>query len=332
MAELQLKSHRFRAEREADWRRLESLLNRVERGGARKLNRDELVEMPALYRQALSSLSMARAISLDQGLIVYLESLCTRAYFFVYGTRARPLERLAGFFTDEWPRAVQALWRETLVSGALMTLGAVGAFILVSRDPDWFYGFIPEALAGGRDPTATTAFLHDTLYQKTSAHDALGALATFLFTHNSQIALFAFALGFALCLPTAGLMIFNGCMLGAFLALFGGRGLGFQATGWLMIHGVTELFAVTLAGAAGFSVGWAVAFPGERTRVDAAADAGRRGALVMGGVVVMLFFAGLLEGYARQLIQNDVVRLSIAAATALVWGLYFYWPRARRPA
>ena len=64
MAELQLKSHRFRAEREADWRRLESLLNRVERGGARKLNRDELVEMPALYRQALSSLSMARAISL----------------------------------------------------------------------------------------------------------------------------------------------------------------------------------------------------------------------------------------------------------------------------
>jgi uncharacterized membrane protein SpoIIM required for sporulation len=332
MAELQLKSHRFRAEREADWRRLEALLSRVEKGGARKLNRDELVEMPVLYRQALSSLSMARAISLDAGLIVYLESLCTRAYFFVYGTRSRPLERLAGFFVHEWPRAVQGLWRETLVSALLMAAGAVGAFTLVRRDPDWFYGFIPEALASGRDPTASTAFLRDTLYHRASAHETLSTLAAFLFTHNSQIAIFAFALGFALCLPTAGLMIYNGCMLGAFLALFASRGLEFQAAGWLMIHGVTELFAVTLAGAAGFSIGWAVAFPGERNRIDAAADAGRRGATVMAGVVVMLLVAGLLEGFARQLIQNDLVRLSIAGASALVWGLYFYWPRRGRPA
>jgi uncharacterized membrane protein SpoIIM required for sporulation len=332
MAELQLKSHRFRAEREADWRRLESLLSRIEKGGARQLNRDELVEMPVLYRQALSSLSMARAISLDQGLIGYLESLCTRAYFFVYGTRSRPLERLAGFFLYEWPRAVQALWRETAVSAFLMVTGAVGAFLLVTRDPDWFYGFIPQALAAGRDPTATTQALRDTLYEKATAHEALSVLAAFLFTHNSQIALFAFALGFALCLPTAGLMMFNGAMLGAFLALFASRGLALQATGWMMIHGVTEMFAVTLAGAAGFSIGWAVAFPGERTRVDAAADAGRQGAAAMGGVVVMLFVAGLLEGFARQLIQNDGVRLSIAAASALAWGLYFYLPRRPRPA
>jgi uncharacterized membrane protein SpoIIM required for sporulation len=332
MAELQLKSHRFRAEREADWRRLETLLFRVEKGGARKLNRDELVEMPVLYRQALSSLSMARAISLDQGLIAYLESLCTRAYFFVYGTRSRPLERIAGFFAYEWPRAVQGLWRETLASGALMIAGTIGAYILVSRDADWFYGFIPQALASGRAPTATTKFLHDTLYQASDVHQTLSTLAAFLFTHNAQIAIFAFALGFALCLPTAGLMVFNGCMLGAFLALFASRGLALQATGWLMIHGVTELFAVTLAGAAGFSIGWAVAFPGERTRVDAAADAGRRGATVMAGVIVMLFVAGLLEGFARQLIRDDIARLSIAAASALAWGLYLYLPRRARPA
>ena len=55
---------------------------------------------------------------------------------------------------------------------------------------------------------------------------------------------------------------------------------------------------------------------------------GRRGALVMVGVVVMLFVAGLLEGFARQLIQDTGARLTIAAATALLWGLYFY---VRRP-
>lgn len=331
MAELQLKSHRFRAEREADWRRLETLLARVEKGGARKLNRDELVEMPVLYRQALSSLSVARAISLDQGLVGYLESLCTRAYFFIYGARSRPIERLAGFFVRDWPRAVRALWRETLISGGLLVLGTVVAYVLVRRDPDWFYGFVPQPLADGRDPAASTAFLKSTLYHpKLNAHEGFAVLAAFLFKNNAQVALFAFALGFALCVPTAALVLYNGCTLGAFLALFASRGLALPVIGWLFIHGVTELFAVTLAGAAGLSIGWAVAFPGERHRVDAAAEAGRKAALVMGGVVVMLFVAGLLEGFARQMIQLDVARLAIAAASAAIWGVYFYGPLGRR--
>jgi uncharacterized membrane protein SpoIIM required for sporulation len=327
MAELQLKSHRFRAEREADWRRLETLLARVEKGGARRLSKDELVEMPALYRQALSSLSVARAISLDAQLVAYLESLCTRAYFFVYGVRSKPLERLAQFFARDWPAAVRSLWRETLVSGGLLVLGAVLAYVLVARDPDWFFGFVPKELVEGRDPVASTQALRETLYPKLNGHEGLSVMATFLFTHNAQVALFAFALGFALCLPTAALMLSSGAMMGAFLELFASRGLGVNVVGWLFIHGVTELFAVTLAGAAGFHIGWAVAFPGERRRVDAAVDAGRAAAAVMGGVVVMLFVAGLLEGFARQLVQNDIARLSIAAASAVVWGAYFYWPR-----
>ena len=34
--------------------------------------------------------------------------------------------------------------------------------------------------------------------------------------------------------------------------------------GWLIIHGSTEIFAIVLAGAAGFRIGWSVVFPGER--------------------------------------------------------------------
>jgi uncharacterized membrane protein SpoIIM required for sporulation len=329
MAELQLKSHRFRAEREADWRKLERLLDKAEKEGAAKLRRDDLLAIPLLYRQALSSLSVARSISLDRSLTDYLESLCTRAYFFVYGTRARLPERIAGFFLRDWPLAVQALWRETLAAGGLMLLGTIVAFMLVQADPGWFHGFVPGELGQGRDPTASTEGLRATLYAEGSRQQGLTAFAAFLFTHNAQVALFAFALGFALCLPTAGLMVFNGCMLGAFLALFASRGLLFEAGGWLMIHGVTELYAVTLAGAAGFSIGWSVAFPGERSRVDAAAHAGRRAATAMAGVVVMLCVAGLLEGFGRQLIQNDVARYAIAGASGVAWLAYFYWPRRK---
>lgn len=327
MAELHLKSWRFRAEREADWRRLETLLAKAEAGGASKLRRDELLEMPVLYRQALSSLSVARSISLDQSLTLYLESLCTRAYFIVYGARTRLPDRLAQFFARDWPAAVRSLWRETLVSFVLSTVAAVVAYVLVRRDPDWFHSFVEPGLASGRDPTATTASLRDTLYHQGAASEGLSVFATFLFTHNAQIALFAFALGFLLCLPTAALLVMNGGMFGAFLALFVMRGLGVEAGGWLMIHGTTELFAIVLAGAAGFSIGWSVCFPGERTRLDAAAEAGRRAATAMLGVVVMLLVAGLLEGFGRQLIQNDAARYAIATGMLLAWLAYFYWPR-----
>ncbi|HEX3700572.1 MAG TPA: stage II sporulation protein M [Phenylobacterium sp.] len=333
MAELQLKSARFRAEREADWRRLETLLNRAQGGRAAKLKPQELLEIPVLYRQALSSLSVARSISLDRSLVDYLEGLGARAYFVVYGTRTRPFERVGRFFAYDWPMAVRSLWRETLVGALIGAVAAVVAYILVRQDSDWFYGFMPQAMAGGRDPTASTAFLRGTLYGEGghAAKAGLELLATFLFTHNAQISLFAFALGFALCLPTAALLAYNGATLGAFLALFAERGLAFQATGWLMIHGVTELFAVTLAGSAGLSIGWAVSFPGERSRVEAAAHAGRRGASVMAGVVVMLFVAALLEGFARQLITSDAARYAIAATSAVLWATYFYWPRRSRP-
>lgn len=332
MAELQLKSARFRAEREADWRRLETLLTKAEKGGADKLRRDEILEIPLLYRQALSSLSVARSISLDQSLTGYLESLCTRSYLFVYGARTRLPQRLAKFFRQDWPQSVQALWRETLVATVIAVVCTAVGYLLVQRDPDWFYSFMDPAMASGRDPMATTAFLRSTLYDKPdSAIEGLSALASFLFTHNAQISIFCFALGFAFCLPTAALLAMNFGSLGAFVALFAMRGLGFEAVGWLSIHGTTELFAIILASAAGFSIGWAVAFPGERSRVDAAAEAGRRGATAMAGVVVMLLVAGLLEGYGRQLVQRDLARYAVGGAMLVLWLSYFYWPRRITP-
>ena len=323
---LNVSSHRFREARAGDWERLEVLLNRIEGGKAGSLREDDLFELPVLYRATLSSLSVARETSLDQDLIDYLETLSARAYFFVYGSRATVQEKLAAFFRHDWPNAVRGLWRETLASAALMLLGVLVAFWLVNHEPQWFYAFVQGDMSGGRDPAASAESLRKTLDGADDA-DGLSVFATFLFTHNAQVALIAFALGFALCVPTSLLILYNGAMLGAMIAVFASKGLGIEFGGWLAIHGVTELFAVTLAGAAGLRIGWAVAFPGDQRRLDAAAEAGRTAGLAMGGVVVMLFFAGLLEGFGRQLIVPTAARYAVAAVTAVVWGLYFYAPR-----
>jgi uncharacterized membrane protein SpoIIM required for sporulation len=322
MKTLTLKSHRFRAEREAAWKELEGLLNRFEKGRAAQLSDEEIIALPVLYRAALSSLSVARAISLDQSLIAYLESLSTRAYFCVYGTRARIGERIARFFAYGWRDAVRSIWIETQVSAGLTLLGVVVAFVMTRSGSDWFYAFIPPELAQGRDPTASTADLQHAIFSST--HDGLAVFATFLFSHNTEVAFLAFALGFACCLPTAFLMFLNGATLGALLALYVEHGLGLEFGGWVLIHGVTELFAVTLAGAAGFKLGWALAFPGSLSRADALASAGRTAAVVMAGVVIMLAAAGLLEGFARQLVTATPIRYAVAFATGAFWLSFFY--------
>jgi uncharacterized membrane protein SpoIIM required for sporulation len=326
---LELRSHRFRAEREADWRRLESLLSRAEVGRLGGFTDAELLELPLLYRSAVSSLSVARAIALEAALIAYLEALATRAYFFVYGARGRLHERLRVFFLRDWPAAVRALWRETALAVAITVLAAVVGYALVSSDPDWYGSILPAQLAHGRDPAASTETLRQALYGGDDSK-FLSAFATFLFTHNAQVSLLAFALGFAFGLPAAVMMGANGLVLGAMLALYASRGLGFQLGGWLAIHGATELFATVLAGAAGMRIGWAVAFPGERTRLEAAAMAGRTAGTVMAGVLVMLVFAGVLEGVARQLIKADLVRWAIGAFSLALWLAYFYLPSERR--
>lgn len=327
-ASLEVSGARFRAARERDWRQLEYLLGEIERGAAAQLADEDLFELPVLYRATLSSLSVARETSLDADLVAYLESLSTRAYFILYGVHAPFHRRVAAFFATDLPAAVRAIWAETLVAVGVMLVGAIAAYLLVRSDPSWFYAIIPSDLASGRDPSASAEELRKALYHE---GELLGIFATFLFTHNAQVAILSFSLGFAFGLPTILLMLYNGCMLGAFLAVHAAKGLGLEAAAWLSIHGTTELFAICLAGAAGLRIGMATAFPGRATRMASAIAAGRTAAFVMLGVVAMLAVAGLLEGFGRQLIRDDVTRAVIGGTALAIWLIYFYVPVRAKP-
>ncbi len=324
MSDGDLRSLRFRREREVTWRLLETILERVEKNSVNSLSRDELLEAPALYRATLSSLSVARATSLDQALITYLESLCTRAYFFVYGPRTTLLAQASSFFARDWPAAVRAQVWPTFSAALILIVAGVCAFLLVQTDPAYFYSFVPADLAGERQPGASAEALRATLYQDVDAREALGVFAAFLFNNNATVALLAFALGIALCVPSVALIAMNGCTIGAMIAVFASQGLTREFAAWLSVHGVTEILAIVLAGGAGLKIGWAAAFPGGQTRLEAVEAAGRQGGVVMIGVILMLAAASLLEGFARQLVQDEAARWGIAAFTAVAWGVYFY--------
>lgn len=319
--EFTLKSAQFRQEREQAWRELEELLARIEKSGPRSLTAPELNRLPTLYRSAVSSLSVATAISLDRNLLEYLTALVGRAYIAVYGTKRRAGEAIADFFRVHFPHAVRRYLLFVAASVAILALGVVTGRQMTLADPGRYYSFVDEGLAGGRNPAASTQELREVLYSRGDGF--LSVFATFLFTHNAKIGMLCFALGFAAGLPVLFLLFTNGLMLGAFSALYESRGLGLEFWGWVMPHGVTELGAVCLCGAGGMVLGAALVFPGRQTRLHNLAREGRRAALLAAGSVAMFLLAGLIEGYFRQLVQDLAIRWLVAGGTLVFWTWYF---------
>lgn len=310
------KSVEFRRQREAEWRELAQMVDRVLKKGLGTLGEDELERLPRLYRAAAMSLAVARRTALDRALIAYLEALAARSYLAIYGTRRTRRGALFDAFLHVFPSRVRSMKWELAASFGVTALGTVVAFVLVLADPSWYFAFVDPALASGRDPSASTEDLRAVLYDG-QGHEGLSFFASFLFVHNAGIGITAFALGFAAGVPTAYLLFTNGLMLGAFLALYTSRGLAYELVGWLLPHGIPEIGAVILCGAAGFHLARAMIFPGQKTIRRALGEAGRRTAMVVIGSVVLFAAAGVVEGIFRQMVTAETIRYSLAAFNAL---------------
>ncbi|SFF79619.1 Uncharacterized membrane protein SpoIIM, required for sporulation [Novosphingobium sp. CF614] len=318
-----LRSDRFRLDREADWKRLEAIVTRMEKGRLRGVSDEDLLALPGLYRTVASSLSIARETSLDAATLAYLEALVQRAWFIVYGPRSSLWEWLRGFLGGGWSAAVRAIWLDVVIALAVMVAGTVVGWLLVSHDPEWYFSLVGRGMAGDRVPGASVQELHGTLFGL-SKENGMSVFAAQLFSNNAQVAILAFALGFAFGVPSLLLLVQNLAVLGAMAWLYHGAGLTLDFAGWIAVHGTTELFAILLAGAAGLHIGRSLAFPGNRPVLQAAAEAGRRAALVMTGVVLMLVIAALLEGFARQLVDQTFGRLVIGGFMLALWSAYFF--------
>lgn len=321
---MKLRSYQFRKEREQSWEELEYLVEKGEKHGLASLSHDDLFRLPILYRAVLSSLSVSRAISLETNVVSYLEGLSSRAYFLLYGVRGKPGAQIWTFLVYTFPEAVRRAFPLILLAAMAMMLGVFTGFYLTNLNPDWFFTFVDQTAASGRTPTASTEELRSTIFnEEESGQGALSIFSTFLFTHNARVGMLAFALGFAFGLPTLILLFINGAMLGAFVALFESRGLGVDFMGWIFVHGSTELLAIILCGAAGLILARAVIFPSNLTRREALFRRGREASVIVIGAVILFLVAGLLEGYARQLVQQTEIRYAIGGTALFIWFVYF---------
>ncbi len=329
----QLSTTEFRRRREDDWKDLENLCLRFEKNGWKRIPAKELENFGALYRRTAAHLAQVRNRPKEKRLEGMLNQLLTRAHGHLYRPTTNGFwARLGHYLLHGFPEAVQHFPRHILLSALLLVGGFFISWLAVNQNPDLYYATVP--IGELRSPGASPLELQESL---TAGRDSSTGSKTvffgFLWQHNVKISLLAFALGVLAGIPTALLIFYNGMLLGAMTSVFQSAGLGTAWWAWIAGHGVTELTAIVFAGGAGFVLGEAVLWPKNRSRAEALNRAAKPALAVVGGTVMMLFVAALLEAFFRQSEASNTVRFLVAGISALLWLAYFGvmpWLKARR--
>lgn len=217
------------------------------------------------------------------------------------------------FFALTFPGAVWRGRRFVAVAAALFVLPAlaVGAWI----------GTSDAALEATAPPEVREAYLEEDFEDYYSSEPA-AQFATSVTVNNIRVAILAFAAGIALCLGAAWVLVFNGANVGVAGGLFVAAGEAPRFFGLILPHGLLELTAVVVAGAAGIQMGWAIIAPGDRTRPAALAEEGRRAVVIVLGLFVAFVVAGAIEGFVTGSGLSTTVRVGIGVAVELAFVLY----------
>ena len=253
---------RFITTNQASWMRLEQL---TAMAGSARLGPAEVDEFVQLYQRASTHLSHARTQRADPTLVTRLTRLVADARGVLYGTRSRSLAGFVRFFTTSFPAAVWHARRFVVASALLLFVPAILMGSWLARSDAALEASAPDAL---REAYVEEDF--ESYYSSAPASQ----FATQVTVNNIQVGFLAFALGILLCVPTAYVLAFNGANVGWAAGLFAAVGQQAKFYGLILPHGLLELSAIVVAGAAGLAVGWAIVDPGDRPRTASPRRAG----------------------------------------------------------
>jgi uncharacterized membrane protein SpoIIM required for sporulation len=308
----------FVARRSDTWQRLDALLKRIERSGVRTLSPDEIFELGRLYRATTSDLAYAGGRGFDHSLLEYLNRTVARAHAYVYARAPESsMRRIADFYARVFPQEFRRSLPYVAICTAITLTCAVVAYVLVRGHPADAYALLPKVLVSEKIRTS----LHDSNFAiDRSSAPAMSAL---IISNNVKVAIIAFAGSITLGALTVYIIATNGLMLGGIGALYTNAGFGNDFWATIAPHGIIELTAIQIAGAAGLLIAAAVIDPGRRRRRDLIVENARRAGTLIVGVASMLIVAGTIEAFISPQRWPAPVRIAIGLATAAALILYF---------
>lgn len=263
------------------WRRLDELARRRTLTGAES---DELVR---LYQEVATHLSLVRSAAPDPALVSQLSQGLARARSTISGAHEPAWSDLTRFLVLALPAALYRIrWWTVGVTLVCVAIALVsGVHVYTS----------PEAQAAMGTPAELERYAEQEFANYYSANPGQ-SFAAQVWTNNAWIAAQCVAFGISGIWP-ALVLVQNAVYVGSaggVMALHDGLGVFFQL---ILPHGLMELTAIFVAGAAGLRIFWTVVDPGGRPRSRALAAEGRSLFTVALGLVGVLAVSGLVEGF-----------------------------------
>ena len=303
---------RYLTTNQPTWDRLGELSSQARRRPA-SLRPDEVDELVRLYQRVSTQLSYTRNHYADPALTAQLTAIVAQANATLYRRTSSPGAGIRRFFTISFPAAVWHLRRFVVVSTVATLVPALIVGLWLSATED--------ALAYVGSDTERAAYVDEDFESYYSSEPA-SQFATSVLINNIQVSFTAYAAGVLLGIGTVAILVFNGANLGVAWALFIVAGQQAKFWGLILPHGLLELTAVVVAGAAGMAMGWSLVSPGDRSRSEAFTTEARRSVVVILGLVLVFVTAGIIEGFITPSPMPTGARIGVGLAVEAAFVSY----------
>ncbi len=307
------------------WSAFADRMKRIQAQGLKRQNETVVREFAQDYRELTSDLARLRTATrgTDSAELFYLNRLVASAHSLLYRRRTITLRRIVQYLFVDVPAEIRASVRVVALAAALLFVPMVVAGRAVVVKPALAATLLPAGMLARADSGVVKAKAGKGYVDDPEVLRPM--FASRLVTNNVQVAFMAFAFGITAGVMTIWVLVANGISIGAALGLYLSKDIGHLIFGFIAAHGVLELSAIVIAGAAGFLLAAGMLVPGDRTRAAALAANGRRAIRLVAGCTFLLVFAGAIEGFIS---PNAAITLggkyAISAATAVLLLAYLF--------
>jgi uncharacterized membrane protein SpoIIM required for sporulation len=293
-----LDSRKYIEKEQSNWHRLEEYCKTIESDPSFQLSLSDLQTFNKLYRRAISSLACLQESYAPKNYIDYMENLIGRSYSIIYSHHGNKKKiSLSRWFFQDFPKVFRNhLWAFAL-SCLITGLGAsFGSFIMIKM-PQLKTEILPFG-NGQIDPVKRVA--EEESGMNRNLDDQKSTFSAYLIQNNISVSVKAIALGITFGIGTLFLLFYNGIMLGAICLDYYIFDKGIFLAGWLLPHGSIEIPAILLAGQTGFIIAGALIGRGGNTLTSRFKKIGPDIVILLGGIAVMLIWAGIIEAFFSQ--------------------------------
>lgn len=310
-----MKEEQFIIENSNTWKSLEELSNFINKKGFKALPSEDVKKFLHIFKQCSHHLAYARTHYPNSNLVTYLNSLVGKCNSYVYSVKKASPKQFFKYICYGFPKLLKEQRLFLLCSFGFFALGFIVSLLLVFYNVDNASFFLPQNLIEGAKAPKLGAKQWD-----------YPLMSSYIMTNNIGVAIKATALGITLALGTIYVLFYNGALLGALTGLIYMYGNPINFWSLILPHGIIELTAIFISGAAGLIIAKNILIPGELTRKHALIYGAKQAITMLAGVIFMLIIAGIIEGFFTPLNIPEVIKLAFAAVTAVLLVLYFSIP------